>query len=228
MRKRIMLVEDHPLVREWLVSVIATQPDMCVVGEAASVTEALQKLATAMPDALIVDLSLPGQNGMELIKDIHVSHPALPMLVLSMHEEKFYAERALRAGARGYLMKDAPTAKIVEALQTVLRGDLYMSSELSGRLLQVALHARPQDASSASLFKQLSDREIQVFEGVGMGLSTRELGLKLGISSKTVETHRSHIKRKLGLARNNDFIHAAIRWMESENASKTVAADRVL
>lgn len=219
--KRIMIVDDHPLVREGLMRVIAAQPGMCVCGEASSTSEALQKLETAKPDAIIVDLSMPGPNGMELIKDLHIRHPDLPVLVLSMYEEEFYAERALRAGARGYMMKNEPTAKIIEVLLTLLRGELYASPKILGRILQMALNGKSADLSPGSFIKQLSDREIQIFEGIGSGLSTQELAEKHLISPKTVETYRCHIKCKLGLACNHDLIHAAIRWVEHEAVGKS-------
>jgi DNA-binding NarL/FixJ family response regulator len=220
--KRIMIVDDHPLVREGLAGTIMTQPDMCVCGEAATASEAMQKIDAAKPDAIIIDLSLPGPNGMELIKDLQARYSALPKLVLSMHDEALYAERALRAGARGYLMKGEPTDKIIEALRTIMRGELYASSNILGRILQMALNGRSTDASPASFIKQLSDREIQVFEGIGNGLSTKELAKEYGISPKTVETYRSHIKHKLRLASNNDLIHTAVRWVEDEAAGGTV------
>jgi DNA-binding NarL/FixJ family response regulator len=216
-----MIVDDHPLVREGLTRLISAQPDMCVCGEASTASEAWQKLEVANPDVIIVDLSLPGQNGLDLIKDLHARHPDLPLLVLSMHEETLYAERVLRAGARGFLMKGEPIAKIIDALQVVLSGNLYMSQKISGGLLQTVLHTRHAAAASpTSPLKRLSDREIEIFEGIGNSLSTRDLGQKLGISPKTVETHRSHIRSKLGLANNNDLIHAAIRWVESETGGR--------
>jgi DNA-binding NarL/FixJ family response regulator len=219
--KRIMIVDDHPLVREGIARAIAAQPGLCVCGEASSASEALQILETAKPDAIIVDLSLPGPNGMELIKDLQLRHPDLPALVLSMHEEEFYAERALRAGARGYMMKNEPTAKIIEVLLTLLRGERYASPKILGRILQMALNGKSADLSPQSFIKQLSDREIEIFEGIGNGLSTKELAEKYGLSPKTVDTYRSHIKRKLGLANNNDLIHAAIRWVEHEAVGKS-------
>lgn len=213
-----MIVDDHPLVREGLIRAIAMQSDLCVCGEAANAAETWQKLSLAMPDAMLVDLSLPGPSGMDLIRDLHSRYPELPMLVLSMHEERFYAERALRAGARGYLMKQEPVETILEALRTVLRGELYLSPKMSGQVLKVFLTGRKTENVSEDPIKRLSNRELQVLEMIGRGLSTVQISERLHLSRKTIETYRAHLKHKLGLESGNELIHQAVRWVDNELA----------
>lgn len=219
--KRIMVVEDHPLVREGLIRAISAQPDMRICAEASTVSEAWQKFPAAKPDAIIVDISLPGPSGMELIKDLHVRHPDLPVLVISMHDEELYAERALRAGARGYLEKSEPADKVVEALRAILLGEVCISSKISKQLLEIALNGRQKGVTADTPLVQLSDRELQIYDGIGRGLSTRELAQQLNISPKTVETYRAHIKRKLALSSNNELVHSAVRWGQAEAARKS-------
>ncbi len=221
--KRIMLVDDHPLVRAGLAALIAAQSGMCVCCEAASVAEAWQKMEMAEPDLLIVDLSLPGPNGMELIRDLPARYPNVLVLALSMHDEADYAERTLRAGARGYLMKSESPTRIVEAIQTVLRGELFVSSRMCDQLLKIALNGRPSGSTDYSPRSRLTDREIETFEAIGNGLSTKQIGRKYSISPKTVETHRAHIKRKLGLATNHALLHSAFRWVDGNKVDDSAA-----
>ena len=211
-----MIVDDHPLVREGLVRAIASQPDLAVCCEATTASDAWHELEKAKPDVFIVDLSLPGENGLELIKDLQVRHPGLPVLVLSMHEEELYAERALRAGARGYCMKREPAEKVIEALRVILQGGLYLSAKMSGLLLETYLNGRSQKDPSQELVKRLSNREIQVLELIGRGNSTVQIAESLHLSPKTIETYRMHIKRKLGVDTSTKLTHQAILWVEKD------------
>ena len=217
--RRVMIVDDHPLVRDGLERIIASQPDLVVGGEAASADDALQMLAAAKPDVLITDLTLSGKNGLELIKDLHVSHPGLPVLVVSMHEEELYAERALRAGARGYCMKQEPGEKVVEALRVLLQGGLYVSAKMAETLLHTFLNGRPTKNSSEEKTRLLSNREIEVLELIGQGNCTTQIAERLRLSRKTIETYRMHLKRKLGLDTSAKLVHYAIRWVEKDTAS---------
>ena len=210
---RVFLVDDHPLIRRGLTELVNGQPDMVVCGDAGNVAEAKQGLAANRPDVLVADLSLPGADGMELIRDVAVLYPGLPVLVLSMHDEMFFAERALRAGARGYIMKQELSEKVVDAIRTVLRGEVYVSRDVSARILRAYLGGNKAPAGRQGI-ESLSDREVQVFESVGHGLGTGAIASALGVSPKTVETYRLRIRRKLGLKSTIEITHAAIRWVD--------------
>jgi DNA-binding NarL/FixJ family response regulator len=208
-QRRILLVDDHPLTRHGLAQLIAQQPDLAVCGEAGTAEEALDYTRSLQPDLALVDVTLPGKPGLELIKDLTTLFPEVAVLVFSMHDESLYAERALRAGARGYLMKSVGGEEMLKALRHVLAGKVYLSEELSARILNSmsgSLH-RPAGVLSA-----LSDREFEVFQLVGEGLATREIGLRLHISGKTVETHRLRIREKLGLKGPSELTKYAVRW----------------
>ena len=212
---RVLIVDDHPLVREGLAKLIQETPDLELSGEAGDVKEALQAITGEKPDVLLLDLSLPGRNGIELIKDLHLRYPDLPVLVLSMHEESFYAERVLSAGASGYIMKQEPAAHVIEALRTVLQGAVYLSPAIGARLLKTIFsgHRNPQPRTS---MERLSNRELQVFECIGQGLTTQEIAAQLHLSVKTIETYRAHVKLKLGFNNHTELTHQAIRWVEAE------------
>ena len=213
--KKILLVDDHPLVREGIATLIRAEPDLRISAEAGSAAEALQAIAEEMPDLLLLDISLPGTSGIELLKDLHVRYPRLLVLVLSMHEESVYAERALRAGANGYIMKQESGAKVVEAVRCVLRGELYVSPSLAARMVKLFV-ANKQGKDSRTSVERLSDRELQVYSYIGSGLSTQEVATKLHLSVKTIQTYREHIKRKLGLRNATDLVHHATHWVENE------------
>lgn len=217
---RVLIVDDHPLIRKGLRALIDGQSDMKSCGEAADANEAHVQVDQTNPDVVIVDISLPGNSGIDLIRDLKVRHPKLPMLVLSMHDEMLYAEQAMRAGARGYVMKQEPPERLIEGLRTVMKGELFVSQRMASTMLNtfVAGSARTNGRSGMEL---LSVRELQVFEGIGTGMSTQQLGQQYNISPKTIETYRMHIKRKLGLTTGNELVHAAVRWMEREAAGKT-------
>lgn len=211
---RILLVDDHPLMRKGLALTLDAETDLKVVAQADSAEEALEKLNGQQVDLAIVDISLPGMSGLELVKHLAAIYPGLPVLVVSRHDESLYAERALRAGARGYVMKLEAADVIVDAARRVLRGGVYVSPEISDRLL-LGMAAGTNLAQSTP-FDVLSDRELEVFEMTGRGLGTREIAEKLHLSIKTVESYRARIKTKLGLNTAAEFMQHAVQWVESE------------
>lgn len=213
-KRRILLVDDHPMTREGLVAIINRQADLEVCGEASNPAEAMSLLPKSKPDLMVTDMTMPGRSGLEFLKDIHAMLPKLPILVLSMHDEMLYAERALRAGARGYLMKDAGAVKVVEAIRLVLTGQRCVSPRMSARLIDTATGRRPRGSSSP--IEILSDREFEVFQLLGSGLSTKDVARALHLSPKTVDVHRAHIKEKLQLKDAPSLIHHAVRWVETQ------------
>jgi len=211
--KKILIVDDHPMMREGLAQLINREKDLEVAGEAETAAMAVEKSAQLKPDLVIVDITLPGRSGLELIRDIHAVHPAALVLVVSMHEESLYAERVLRAGGRGYVMKQAGGKKLMEAIHTVLAGQIYVSSNTSARILESFSRTRAEPAATG--VESLSDREFEIFRLIGQGESTRDIAKKLNLSVKTVEVHRLNIKNKLKLATASELIHFAVRWMQS-------------
>jgi DNA-binding NarL/FixJ family response regulator len=209
---KILLVDDHPLVREWLASLINQQPDLVICGEAESAPEALGYLNSQAADLAIVDLSLKESSGLELIKTIRSLHPSVAVIVLSMHDEKHYAERAIRAGARGYVMKRETTKKIIAAIQQVRSGKLGVSDEVAALFAERFVDNRRR---SKTPVEELSDRELEVFRLLGQGLDTRSVANNLHISIKTVQAYCARIKDKLNLANATELLREAIRWSES-------------
>ncbi|SPE52717.1 Two component transcriptional regulator, LuxR family [Verrucomicrobia bacterium] len=212
-RRRILIVDDHPLTRRGMAQLIGQQTDLETCGEAGDAHQALAAISALRPHLVLMDVSLPGKHGLELIKDIRALHPQVLVLVVSMHEESLFAERALRAGARGYLMKNEGGEKLIEAVRQVLAGKLYVSSSMSASILDV-FAGRPRRGNN-TLLGALTDREFEVFQFVGEGLTTREIGERLHMSGKTVETHRLHIREKLGLKTGPELIKYAVRWASS-------------
>jgi len=212
-RKRIFLVDDHPLVREWLTNLINQQPDLTVCGEAETGPQARQSILTLKPDIAIVDISLKDSSGIGLIKDLKLALPALNILVLSMHEESHYAERALRAGARGYIMKRESTRKVIAAIRQVLSNEIYISAEIATALASQYVSGKP--TSTESPIQQLSDRELEVFELLGQGRGTRQIAEVLRVSVKTVQAYCARIKEKLRLSSANELVREAVRWHQS-------------
>ena len=206
----ILVVDDHPLVREWLTNLIRQQADLEVGNETGSAPEALQLIESSQPDIAIVDISLANGSGIELIKNIKASHPRVAVLVLSMHDELLYAERALRAGAGGYIMKSEATQKVIEAIRSVLAGDIFVSAKVASLMAQKFIGGK-----SANTIEQLSDRELEVFQLLGRGYSTRQISEHLHIGFKTVQGYTARIKEKLNLANINELMREAIRWHES-------------
>ncbi len=216
-RKQVLIVDDHPMMREGLAQLINRENDLAVAGEAESAAGAVEQTAQLKPDLVIVDITLPGRSGLELIRDIHAVHPAALVLVVSMHEESLYAERVLRAGGRGYVMKQAGGKKLMEAIRQVLGGQIYVSSDISARILET--FSRNSDETRATGVQSLSDREFEIFQLLGQGENTRDIAKKLNLSVKTVEVHRLNIKNKLKLNTASELIHFAVRWMQSNPAA---------
>jgi DNA-binding NarL/FixJ family response regulator len=214
-KTRILLVDDHPLVREWLTNLINQQSDMVVCGEAENASQALSMIAATQPHLTVVDLSLKAGSGIDLIKDLKRLHPDLVVLVLSMHEESLYAERALRAGARGYIMKREVTKTIIAAIRQVLAGDLCLSSQMSA-VVASKFAGGPLDTNESPV-TSLSDRELEVFEFLGKGRETKQIAEDLEISMKTVQAYCARIKDKLKLANATELLREAILWAEERN-----------
>ncbi len=207
-RRRVLIVDDHPIVRHGLGRMIEAAPDLEVCGEVENVADAKRAIRELHPDVVIVDLSLGQGDGLELIRDARAHHPRLPMLVLSMHEESIYAERLLAAGARGYIMKEAASDQLLIALRRVLSGKVYLSEALAARLR--SRDATAADGEAQDPLKRLSNREMQVLAKLGRGLSSRAIAADLTLSVKPVEYHRQSIKRKLNLASNAQLLQYAL------------------
>ena len=196
-QKRIMIVDDHPMMRQGLAQLIGAEPDLAVCGEAENAGQALDAISALKPDLVLADISLPGKNGLELIKDFHAVQPGLPVLVISMHDESLYAERVLRAGGRGYIMKQEGGKKLMQAIRQVLGGKIYVSEKMSAEILETFSSQRA--GTGGSPVEQLTDREFEVFQLIGQGNGTRTIAERLHLSIKTVETHRQNIRTKLNV-----------------------------
>lgn len=216
-KMRVFIVDDHPVTRQGLAFLINQQKDLIVCGEAPTAAMALELIPTANPNLTLVDITLPDKPGIELIKDIKVMHPELPVLVVSMHKESLYAERSLRAGARGYIMKDMGGEGIVRAIRRVLSGQIYLSEAMSTHLLEhLSGGHKPSERSG---IEHLSDREFELFKLIGDGLSTHEIAGRLHLSPKTVDAHRANIKDKLNFHSAAELVSYAARWTAQEQAS---------
>lgn len=213
MTLKVLVVDDHPIVRQGLAQLINQEPDMEVCAEAEDAAQAMKAIKDSNPDVAIVDVFLKDSNGIDLIKSLQQTHRALPVLVLSMYDESLYAERAIRAGAKGYIMKQEATEKVIEAIRRVLEGELFVSEDMASRMLRKLLTAQ-SDADPSSL-EALSDRELEVFQLIGQGHSTREIADVLHLSVKTIESYREHIKNKLNLPSGRDLNRHAIQWVQS-------------
>jgi DNA-binding NarL/FixJ family response regulator len=212
-KTRIFLVDDHPLVREWLTNLIQQQPDLVVCGESEDAPQALQEISATKPDVAIVDISIKHGSGIELIKSLKVMQPDVAVIVLSMHDERLYAERALRAGARGYIMKSETAKKVITVIRQVLAGKIYMSENLAAVLAEKFVDGRLP--TGGLLVDQLSDRELQVFQLLGKGHETRQVAGMMNVSMKTVQAHCAHIKEKLKLTNAAELLREAVRWHEN-------------
>jgi DNA-binding NarL/FixJ family response regulator len=216
-KHQIFLVDDHPVTREGLARLINHEPDLEVCGEAGTAARAVPEIESSQPDLVIIDVSLvKGASGLELIKDLAARHPKLPMLTFSTHDESVYAERALRAGARGYVMKQEPTDCIMHAIRKVLKGDIFLSKAINDRLLHKLVH--PNSARAASDIERLSDRELEVFRLLGKGHGTRLIAKELHLSISTVESHRAHIKDKLRIESAPSLVRHAVEWVHSQTS----------
>ena len=214
---KIFIVDDHPIVRRGLTQVINQEPDMIVCGEAENSQMTLEALKKGLPDAMIVDLSLKNESGIELIKDIKARYPTIMILVVSMYDEAFYAERVLRAGAKGYIMKQQISDLIAGAIRQIISGEVYLSSAMSAKFLKKITGGGKKEEALNSPMERLSDRELEVSRLIGSGLGTRQIAEKLSRSVKTIETYRDHIKQKLILKDSSELNQAAIQWLQSTN-----------
>ena len=210
MKKRIVIIDDHPIVRQGFSQLIDQEDDLTVVGQAEDADGALSMIAELHPDLALIDLSLKNSNGIELIKTLTKLYPELLMLVISLHEESVYAERALRAGARGFIMKAEATENVMTAIRLVLRGDVYLSENMQNRLLNAMTGGNRSRVPATEL---LSDREFQVLQSIGRGESTREIAENLNLSIKTIETYKSHLKQKLSLKNSTELMQFAVEWI---------------
>jgi DNA-binding NarL/FixJ family response regulator len=216
-KRRIFLVDDHPVTREGLARLINHEPDLEVCGQTGSAAKAVEEIEKAKPELIIIDVSLgAGASGLELIKDLIARNAASRMLALSTHDEALYAERALRAGARGYVMKQEPTERVMQAIRKILSGEIYLSQAMNDRLLNKMV--RPRSTHAASEMERLSDRELEVYRLLGQGRGTRQIAKELHLSISTVETYRAHLKEKLGLASASELVRHAVEWVHSQTS----------
>jgi DNA-binding NarL/FixJ family response regulator len=215
-KSRVFVVDDHPLVREWLTSLLNQQHDLMVCGEADDAPQALNRIVVARPDVAVIDISLKTGSGLELIKQMKSSHPNVAIVVLSMHDESLYAERALRAGASGYVVKRDTPKKVVAAIRRVLDGQLYVSERFAALMTERFVKGRRPVLGSP--VEQLSDRELEIFDLLGVGTGTRQISENLGVSIKTVQAYCARIKEKLHLQNATELLREAIRWQQEKNS----------
>jgi len=208
-KSRILLVDDHPIVRQGLGLLIDREPDLSICGEADGAHSAFHAITTLRPDLVVLDVSLSGPDGLDILKEIRSKSGSLPVLILSMHDETIYAERALRAGANGYIMKQEATEKVLVAIRRILQGDLYLSERLTNTMLHHFAHGT---LSKNSPIVGLTDRELEIFRLIGEGHSTRQIANELHLSVKTIESHQAHIKEKLALRNARELVQHAIEW----------------
>jgi len=222
--KRVVIVDDHPLVRRGLAKLISDQSDLELIGEASDAGEAITLIADEKPDLVVIDISLSDMSGLELIKQVKARDPDVKMLVSSMHDESLYAERALRAGAMGYVNKSEAPDKVIDAIRTVLGGNMHLSSQMTDRMLRRVAHG--DDVTESTSIDTLSDRELEVFDLIGEALTTREIAERLHLSPKTVETYREHIKDKLNLKNSNELVQHAVTWkLQQQGMNEKAAAE---
>ena len=210
---RVLIVDDHAIVRQGISLLLARQPDLKVCGEAGSAEEAVDAVARLSPDVILLDITLKDRNGLDLLRELREQRPDLKVLVLSMHDEEDYAERALKAGALGYVMKEYADEVVVEALRTVLRGQVYLSPRMNTQLLRQMMTGGQQGAEETGV-DSLTDREREIFLLMGRGLSTKKIADQLALSARTVEVHRAHIKKKMQSDDLAQLLREAIRYAE--------------
>ncbi|MHC4146767.1 MAG: response regulator [Planctomycetota bacterium] len=216
-RTKILIVDDHPIVRQGLAELVNHESDLEVCGQAEDAHQAMKAIKEMKPNMAVVDISLKETSGLELIKDINSQHPNLPVLALSMHDESLYAERALRAGAMGYIMKQEATENVIVAIRRILGGEIYVSDRMAARMVRKLVTG--QTETTASPVERLSDRELEVFHLIGRGYGTRQISERLHLSVKTIETYRAHIKDKLDLTDAAELLQHAIQWASSSGDS---------
>lgn len=212
-KKSILIVDDHPVFRAGLTALVNLESDLAIAGEAHDAVQAMSAIESLRPDLVLMDMSLPGKSGLELLKDVRAMHPGLPVLIISMHDEAIYAERVLKAGGRGYIMKQAGPDKVIEAVRRVLEGRVFVSERISAQILEAMSDSRGKSAGSGASTSKLTDREFEVLGLIGQGKEPNEIARLLHLSIKTVDTHRGHIKEKLGLRNGTELIHYATRWV---------------
>ena len=211
-KSRILIIDDHVMVREGVAEIIKHEPDLDVCGTATTAHEGIEAVRKLKPDLILVDITLPGKNGIEFIKDVRAMNPDLRILVMSMHDESLYVDRVLRAGGRGYIRKQEGGEKLIAALRQVVRGEIAVSEKMTGKLLEKFSGRKTID----SPLEGLSDRELEVFQLIGQGKTMKEIGHELHLSPKTVEVHRSHIREKLKVTSAAELIAYAARWSETQ------------
>jgi DNA-binding NarL/FixJ family response regulator len=216
-KARILLVDDHPMLRRGVAELINGEAIYEVCGEVGTLADAYAAVNKLKPEMVIIDISLDGNNGVELMKELTYRWPSLPLLAFSMHDEQIYAERALRAGAKGYVMKQHPPEALLEAIKSVLKGKVYLSPQMSDRLLGKLVGAGTSDKPVQSPIEKLSDRELEVLQLIGKGQTTAQIADKLCLSVKTIETYREHLKQKLSLKSGPELVRYAIEWSLSQS-----------
>jgi DNA-binding NarL/FixJ family response regulator len=214
-KKNVLIIDDHPIVRQGMRFLIEQERDLTVCGEAGSAAEALKAMSKLKPDLLLLDISMKGPDGLELTKSIRSLDADIPILIVSMHDESLYAERVLRAGANGYIMKEEVSQNVVQAMRKVLSGDIYISDRMRQKILRGVAGQRTHTSSSS--IERLSDRELEVFRLIGQGHGTRQIAEELHLSVKTIETYRAHIKEKLGLNNATELVRQAVQWVEQQS-----------
>jgi DNA-binding NarL/FixJ family response regulator len=207
---RVLLVDDHPIVRQGLALLIDREPDLSVCGEADGAHSAFHAIETLRPDLVVLDISLNGPDGLDVLKEIRMKTASLPILILSMHDESIYAERAMRAGANGYIMKQEATERVLVAIRRIMQGDVYLSDRLTNSMLQQYVHGA--STAKKSPLVNLTDRELEVFRLIGEGHGTRQIADELHLSVKTIESYQAHIKEKLALRNARELVQHAIEW----------------
>lgn len=210
-KNRVLIIDDHVMVREGVAEIIKHEPDLDVCGTATTANEGIEAVGRLKPDLVLVDITLPGKNGIEFIKDARTMQPNLRILVMSMHDESLYADRVLRAGGRGYIRKQEGGDKLIDAMRRVLQGQIVVSEKMTGKLLETFSGRKTMD----SPLEGLSDRELEVFQLIGQGKTMKEIGDELHLSPKTVEVHRARIREKLKIASAAELISYAARWSET-------------
>jgi DNA-binding NarL/FixJ family response regulator len=218
-KTRILIVDDHSIVRHGLSALLSKQPDLEICGEAATYEEAVRALETLKPDLMLVDITLKDRNGLDLIRAAQAKGLTTRSLVLSMHDESSYAEKALRAGAMGYVMKENADEVIVEAIRTVLRGQIYVSGAVSARMLTQFIKGE-EEIESGTGISSLTEREREIFECLGQGMTSRKIAEKYGLSARTVEVHRAHIKKKMQCEDSAQLLREAVRWVEQREGKQ--------
>ena len=212
-KSKILLVDDHPIISQSLAKMLSHEKDLTVSGMSHDLGTTLDALEKDKPDLVLLDISLRGSNGIELLKNIKVRYPKMLVLMLSMHDENLYAVRALRAGASGYIMKQEATEKLLDAIRTVLKGEIWLSAAMERRMMQQLVGGRTPRTGTP--IEDLSDRELEVFNLIGLGRTTRQIAEELHLSIKTIESHRAHIKTKLNLRNSNELVQHAIKWRDA-------------